>query len=374
MIKKILKEFFIRFTFITKNKRGKKKALLCFIVHPFFVKGKKHPNSIELENIVSILAKLDYHITVVDYRRKKIFGMYDLVIGFGDCFEYAITHNLGKKNILYSTGFPAFIQNQNALEALFRFKKNYPSKVIDSANKYVRITENVWPNQLVKSDAIITIGNEYIKKLFELFHDNIYCVPSTCFSLDNTTANKDSIENSEIELNSFIWFGGKGCIHKGLDLCIDAFAGSQYKLYIAGPLDDEINLFQDKLLQYPENFDYLGFLDIESSEFNLLVKKIPFSILPSCSEAMATSIVTLSYNFGTIPVITKECGFDFNSDMIQIESLTLQAVQKAIWEASQLSIDNILSIKKSIRNHFIKYHNQHIFNEAFMLSLKKELR
>lgn len=364
----LLKKIFIRFFFVSVNNQANKKALLSFIMHPFFIKNKCHPNELELRAIVNVLEELNYKVVIADYRRSKIFGRYDLVVGFGDCYEYALKHNIGDKYILYSTGSPAFIQNGNALEAFHRFKKSNSLVLTGPATKYIRITEDVWPRQLVDSDAIITIGNDYIKSLFNRFHANVYCIPSTCFYLGDVAIDE------HIEENSFIWFGGKGCIHKGLDLCIDAVIGTNLKLYIAGPLDGEIEIFKDKIARYPDNIEYLGLMLIESNSFTSLIKKIPFAILPSCSEGMATSIVTLSYNFGTIPLVTKECGFDFAPELIEIKSLSLASVKDAITEALKLSPEEILMRRCEIRKLFRKNHTNEVFKSEFMKALGEALK
>ena len=39
----------------------------------------------------------------------------------------------------------------------------YTEKQNIVSDKYIRLTENVWPRQLIESDAIITIGNDYVK-------------------------------------------------------------------------------------------------------------------------------------------------------------------------------------------------------------------
>lgn len=358
---------FIRF-FFWRSGKSNKKALLSFIAHPFLRSSKSHPNEIELFSIVDALTEMGYQVTIVDYRRKKVFGKYDLVIGFGDCYEYALKNNIGDKYILYSTGSPAFIQNENALEAFHRFKESNSAVLIGPATKYIRITENVWPRQLVDSDAIITIGNKYIKSLFNRFHADVYCIPSTCFDLG------DVVIDEHVEENSFIWFGGKGCVHKGLDLCIDAVIGTNLKLYIAGPLDDEIDIFKDKISRYPDNIEYLGVMLIESDFFKSFIKKIPFAILPSCSEGMATSIVTLSYNFGTISLVTKECGFDFAPELIEIKSLSLASVNDAITEALKLSPEDIFKRRCEIRKSFRKNHTNEVFKYEFMKALSEALK
>ncbi|WP_318510116.1 hypothetical protein [Photobacterium leiognathi] len=360
-----IKEIFIRYFYFKINRKSKKKVLLSFIVHPFLKRTKSHPNSKELFTIVSILKELDYEVTVVDYRRKKIFGNYDLVLGFGNCYEYALLNKIAKKYVLYSTGSPCLYQNQKAIEAIFRYEKSNSNMLQECFKKHVRFTESIWLNQLLFSDAIITIGNERTKKLFGKFHNNVYTIPAMSFELED----KNIKNELPLELNSFLWFGGKGSIHKGLDLCIDAAIKTNSILYVAGPLDDEIYLYQDKISKNPNNIKYVGFLDIESSEFDKYCKTIPFTILPSCSEGIATSIITLSYNYGTIPLLSKECGFDYDSYIYKIESLDLESVIGAIQKVNNLNLNEVLNQRECIKKYFRKKYSQNEFYTSFKNSL-----
>ncbi|MEY0234616.1 hypothetical protein [Providencia manganoxydans] len=368
-MKTFIKNMLIRFFFLRKGKGKTKKALLSFIFHPYLMKKKTHPNKIELLSIVTILNNLGYTVTIVDYRRKKIFGKYDLVIGFGDCYEYAISKDIGEKYILYSTGSPPYYQNQNSILALRRFTKANPHMLLKCPEKYIRLTENIWNKQLISSECIITIGNDYIKKLFESFHNNVLNIPSTCFD----TKNNNQIElNEGHHKNSFLWFGGKGSIHKGLDICIDAVINTKHTLYIAGDLDNEISIYKEKI-NNNKNIIYIGFIDIFSDHLKLLSKKISFCILPSCSEAMATSVVTLAYNFGFIPLISKECGFDLNDPIIPINELSVFDVKKAMEYASNLSLNEIIIKRKKIITDFRENHSTDIFFNKLNYCIKKAI-
>lgn len=89
---------------------------------------------------------------------------------------------------------------------------------------------------------------------------------------------------------------------------------------------------------------------------------------------MATSIVTLSYNFGTIPLVTKECGFDFAPELIEIKSLSLASVKDAITEALKLSPEEILMRRCEIRKLFRKNHTNEVFKSEFMKALGEALK
>ncbi|PMH39150.1 hypothetical protein BCU69_19190 [Vibrio cyclitrophicus] len=370
IIKRFLSKIFIRIAFKKKNKGLDKKALLSFIVHPLYISRDNHPNQLELNSIIRVLSDLGYTVTVVDYRRKKVFGCYDLAIGFGDCYEYALNENIAKKYILYSTGSPAFIQNQMAIESLFRARKSclLAGRYEENFTNSIRLTEDIWPNQLINSNGIITIGNSYTKSLFQRFHDRVHSVHGMCFDLklsDNQYLNRELLEP-----RSLVWFGGKGCLHKGLDLCIESVLKTDWKLYIVGPLDDEIFLFEDYIRNYPDNIVYLGFMSVHSDEFIDLMNKVPFSILPSCSEGMATSIITLAYNFGTIPIVTKQCGIDLDEHIIEITSLSVEATQLAILQASNFSVDSILCRRKALKAKFQETSKHSCFVKDFYQAIK----
>lgn len=346
----------------------RKSVLICYIIHPFFKKNRNHPNAIELSLIVNLFNSLGYQITVVDYRRKKIFGNYDLCFGFGDAFEYVINNNLSKKSILYSTGSPSFYQNSNSILAYKRFLNRDDSDKYINAAKYLRLTENTWPLQLVKSDAIVTIGNKYIENLFSIYN-KVYTIPSVFFK---TVDYKCIIENRNYENSKrkFIWFGGKGVLHKGLDLCIEAFKYINAELYIVGNIDDEINIFSGDISNF-NNIKYVGFVDVNSESFRDLLLMCSFSILPSCSESMATSVITLAGNGGVIPLITKECGFDFSSDLIEISSLNLNSVKESINHALSLTESQIKNMSYGIARYANDNHTEEKFSEMLRYAVKE---
>lgn len=357
-IKAIIKYVVINFYSVSLNTSSSKKALLSYIVHPYLKSDKSHPNVLELNLIVETLISKGYSVKIVDYRRKKLTGNYDLCIGFGDAFEFCLKNSLAKKSILYSTGSPSLYQNEQSVMSFKRYLHRDNSVRDVYPNKYLRFTEGFWPLQLIKSDAIVTIGNDYIAGLFRKYNV-VYRLPSICFHEINGI---DIIRSRDYGKSKykFIWFGGKGIIHKGLDLCIDAFKGVDAELYIAGNISDEIEIFKNELSKC-NNIKYVGFLDVKSKDFRDLLLTCSFVILPSCSEGMATSIITLGLNGGIVPIVTKECGFDFNENCMKINSLTVESVRESILHAISLPEDVIIKMSYGIVSDFGKAHTKNQF-------------
>ena len=81
------------------------------------------------------------------------------------------------------------------------------------------------------------------------------------------------------------------------------------KLIIAGIQQGELK----KLYPIPKNVVHIGFINLKSERFLNLMNEASFILFPSCSEGMASGVLTCM-NHGLIPIITKECGIDIEKD------------------------------------------------------------
>ena len=179
-------------------------------------------------------------------------------------------------------------------------------------------------------------------------------------------------KNFESARKNFLWLGSRGVIHKGLDLLLDIFKErSDIVLHIGGLSREE-----KKLLNWPKSnsiIDY-GHIDIRSDLFLEIVEKCSYIILPSCSEACATSVTTGMLH-GLIPVVMKDAGFnrignnaifleDFRieylvpklNELINKPSNELEAKSKEVYEFAHQNFsikafkENILNIISQIVN------------------------
>ena len=116
---------------------------------------------------------------------------------------------------------------------------------------------------------------------------------------------------SKKSLNNFICFAGNGFIVKGVDLVVDIFLElPHFNLEIYGPNTDSLffDHYSDKINNSP-NIKYRGFIDVSSKEFENVCKRNSFQIFLSCSEGMATSVLTCM-RYGIIPIVTYETSID----------------------------------------------------------------
>ena len=333
---------FIRNFFVTqsmpwsiyKSKDAKKRVLICFIIAPFYLQKRsiKHVNVIESRIIAREFNKLGFSVDVVDYRctRKINYSKYDVIFGFGVPFSNSFDFKYQLKRICYLNGSsPNFSNEREAMRIHDIY--NHSGKLLSPRR------ESYWPwmNAVINSDLMILAGNEVTKSTYEGLNENIKTVPVPMIP--------SKLKSNNFSKPGFLWFGGAGAVHKGLDLVLDASSEieNDFSLDICGPLENEKDFFE---LYKPKidkkNIIFHGMVDVESNEMQKLIDKNTFIILPSCSEGMASSVTTCM-QFGLIPVITKECGIDLGEHSILIEDLSISEVRKAMKNALSLSKDDL---------------------------------
>ncbi|MES2006540.1 MAG: glycosyltransferase [Patescibacteria group bacterium] len=131
---------------------------------------------------------------------------------------------------------------------------------------------------------------------------------------------------------NFIWFGGAGAVHKGLDLVLEAFATMpEYTLTVYGKLgnEDDFTHAYDKELFHTPNIHMKGWVDPGSPEFAHATTHSLAIIYPSCSEGTAGSVV-LAMHAGLIPIISRETGVDVEDFGIVLKENTIQEIQTMV--------------------------------------------
>ena len=123
--------------------------------------------------------------------------------------------------------------------------------------------------------------------------------------------------NDDFDSRTFLWFGGSGAVHKGLDLVLETFARQPHlKLHCVGPYERErdfVAAYARELYATP-NITSHGWMLPSDGEFSRLASKAFAFVLPSCSEGMSTAAATCM-RFGLIPIVTRRCGLDLPGEI-----------------------------------------------------------
>ena len=345
-------------TFIINNKiinnlyktKFNKSVLISYTIIPFFSQNNKHTNNQESKIIADIFNKLGYNVDIVHYTNQSNikYSKYDTIFGFGEPFENSFKHK-NLKRIYYATGAHVFHQNYAEIKRIKNVNTKYNTTILPK-----RLVPWTWSLSTSLSDSLIVIGNEWTKSTYTKY-TNKDVLPINATALINENSEK-IIRDIDKTRKNFLWFGSSGLVHKGLDLCLEYFI--EHKdliLHICGPMEND---FKEVFAEYleRENIHYYGFINVDSQDFIDIVSNCSFTILPTCSEGQATSLLT-TMGAGLIPISTKYCGVDIENEGYIIEDLELESIDKIIKIVMSLGNKDIENKSKKLIRYIKEQHS-----------------
>jgi hypothetical protein len=340
----------------------KKSVLVSHSTHPF-VNGinYRHTAGAECLEIAKIFSDLGYNVDAVNYDENVSledidYLKYDIIFGQGIPFETSFRTKKRGSTICYVTGNHPLFLNALALHRLNDFFIRHKVLMASSA----LFNEQLLPLQFGFSDQLIVWGNDFnVSTLMPHYfrgRENIHKVPAFYHQVNVPDIHgKDYVAAR----TNFLWFGSSRFIHRGLDLVIDIFKDMpDCTLHICGPVTYEPDFFNEYeyVLKNSPNIIVYGFIDLGSPQLKRILEKCAFTIYPSISDASSASVLTVVGNGALVPIITKNCGLDFDSFAILIGSVEEQSVREAIRKALMLSVAEIR--ERSLRAfEFVSQHH-----------------
>jgi len=356
------------------NKEREKKVLITYLTDPFIKQIPiAHSNYLEAVEIAKVFDKLGFGVDVYQYNspfNKKLFNNvnYDVVFGIEPNFLRAVEVFKPRKSIYYATG------------AYWEFQNNAENRQIEKLRKRKNIAlpqvRKVIPHDSSNiANSVICIGNDWTKSTYKGHCNKIICIPVSAlkyFSFQKITRQKKWGKASK----NFLWFGSSGAVHKGLDLLLDIFPKHpELHLYICGRVQIEtrfLKIYKNELFNTP-NIHYVGWIVPNSSKYLSIVTKCAFTILPSCSEGMSSSIATNMMS-GLIPVTTRETGINIkNRYGFIIEDFKLSSVEKLLIRTKQISEKQLKELSYEAYKHATMNFSINNFRKKFTLALQKNI-
>lgn len=339
-----------------------KNALLVYILRPFIFKDMvpDHTNQVEARIIAEVLSQKGYNVDLVNskYVGKLDAEKYNLVIGTGKPFE-ELCNNHGQDTIAiyYLTGSSSYFANMAELKRMryFEERNHYMPR-------FERLSLDLLDlSVLVKADAAICLGNEHTVSTYDGTFSHIYPLNVTGFSDCTLPAINKKVNNI-----NFLWYGGAGPIHKGLDLCMEAFRElPQLNLYIVGDVTNEFYELYREDFENSENILYYGFLRKDSAEFQQVCESCDFCICPSCSEGQSTAVVSTMFS-GIIPVCTKETGIDVvQAGGFEIVSIEISELVQLIRGLSELPLEEVEARQRQVYEYASTNHSVENYKKSF---------
>jgi len=271
---------------------------------------------------LAILKRLVDQGFVVDCVKKDTLDLsldtsqYQLILDEGDSLAY-LPNVAGQKKVFYCTGTKWDRWNADELQRVEWFQQKY--------GIYVKPVRQVLPNF---SDQVA----DYIlyKGVPEQMQD--FSKHASLVQLAMPVEFEPKSVNRNYAGREFVWIGGWGAIHKGLDLVIEAFEKTpNVRLNIFGAIHREAQVAQwlDTKLQQNPNLRYHGYADYKGPEFQRIIANCAGHVYPSAGENGCATLGQTAH-FGLLPVTTGTANNQANHLGFNIEGSSREAMVNSI--------------------------------------------
>lgn len=329
--------------------KKQKRILVSYITTNYYLDTENeyisHTNIYECQQIIKTLSDLDFCIDLTFCNDKNSISIiknkkYEYILGFGQVFYEACKINKDAVKIMYATENPPEFSLKAEMERIEYYNKRNRKKVgLNRSLLYYKPEHYKFINYCIALGEKELYNNKFpVKRIYPTGFIN----------------HKFKLNPKEDANKNFLWFGSKGAIHKGLDILVDIFnKRDDINLYICGLNEEEkkfINI-QNK------NIKDLGRIDVNSNEFCELANKCNYVILPSCSEATSTAVLTCM-NHGLIPIVQKDIGFnEFENYCYILDDYKIEYINKRISEIFKIEKKELLKKREEILNFSRKNFN-----------------
>lgn len=309
------------------------------------VKQSSHTNDFEILLMIDCFSKMGFEVDLVD----RLAGKKHLKSIEGRHYQVFVSNLAGNSAPLQS-----YIQSIVTFEKLVAYVMG-PEPILSSElvqkrhdEFFARTGFKPVVRRLVKGDpqelesrfsavhAFISNGKNFsIDSYTQKFPSKaIYRVPSSISESISTPLAVFSQKSPQ----QFLYFGGNGCICKGLDLVLEAFDGLDgVQLDVCAPSgESDFWEYYGPLLQRNPQIRYHGFVEVGSDLFVNVTSKAAFNVFASSSEGCATSVLT-AMRMGCIPIVSYESDVDVSGFGFQLENCSPSEIRRVIVEASKLT-------------------------------------
>lgn len=313
------------FKYNVNDTRYDKQCLLKYITEPFTapITCHWHQNLWQVPELARILGEFGYNVDVANYNITELPAkQYDLLIDIlpADQSLYEGHLRQGCLKVVYATGAGPTWHNRQVMKRVNDLNTRRGAKL--GTVSHVSVTEQ----DISGFDAMFMFGNRFTRETF-----GTLAIP-TIFPIRNTgypfLARADCTGKSPA---CFLFFASKPQVLKGLDLLLEVFARNPELTLVVCSLyktEPDFCAVYERELHDTANIIPVGFVNIESELFRKITGVCSYTILPSCSEAAAGSVLT-AMSAGMIPIVSRECGFD-DGEVLHLEDCSISCIEETV--------------------------------------------
>jgi glycosyltransferase involved in cell wall biosynthesis len=317
-----------------------RRALLSYLVLPLLpppvLRDRvKFSNRGIAQEIPRVLNELGYSVDIVNYDNRSWLPdrNYDLFIGHGGINFEPISQRLPASTIrvYFATGI--YWREWNAKNK--RRAEEMVSRRGVPLSSY-RAIENEEEYALNNSDGIICLGNGAAVQTYGRF-PHVIGINNAIFPVDWEGWRGKDFEGGR---KHFLFFSGRGNVHKGLDLLLEAFAGTDLHLHVCQHLEpDFADVYRQELTGHP-NIHVYGFIPMRSQKFTALATQCDWVISPTCAEGQPGAVLECMAH-GLIPILSEEANIDIGTWGIPLPDCRIDTLRSTGLRASVMEMELI---------------------------------
>lgn len=313
-----------------------RRALLSYLVLPLLpppalrdrVLFSNHGIAQELPRALN---ELGFTVDIVNYDNTSWLPSrkYDLFIGHAGINFERIAHRLAESTprIYFSTG--VYWRELNVQEARRLYELALRTGYLLPPDRFVRYDEE-YANR--NADGIICLGNQEAAKAYAQFRSVVAINNATYPIHREVLGAKDFSEGRK----HFLFFSGRGSIHKGLDRLLEAFAGINAHLYICQHIEpDFFRIYRCELTETP-NIHLFGFVKMRSPQFKQLATQCNWVILPTCAEGQPGSVIECMA-YGLIPILPDAANIDLEDWGVRLPDVEVETIRSVVELVSRMA-------------------------------------
>ncbi len=349
-----------------KNPNGKS-VILSYSVMPFLLKdgdSPADPHDWECLQIAKTFLDLGYNLDVINYDNEH----------FVPRKEYAFAIDLGR-NLERLDG----LCGSDCIKILHVVWAHWSFHNTAQYGRLLALTQRkravLKPKRvsiprlgIEHADYAIVLGNEFTLDTYRYAGKPMFRLPNPSTAVFPWPENKDF----EKCRNRFVWFGGYGLVHKGLDIVLDAFTElPECYLTVMGPVHEETDfrrLYHKELFE-TANIRTIGWIDVTSPRFVEIANDSLGVVYPSCSEGTAGSVVTCMHA-GLIPIISYESGVDVDGFGVLLRTSSIGEIKNTVRRISSLPREELERRARAAWEHARANHTRERFAEEYQKIIK----
>lgn len=286
------------------------------------------------QEIPRALNELGFVVDILNYDNTSWLPSraYDLFIGHAGINFESISRQLARTTVrlYFSTGI--YWREFNIREARRLYELVLRRGFLLPPERTIRHSEEQ-ANRL--ADGIICLGNELAASTYAQFR-NVVPINNATYSV---TWNGWQTKDCERGRTHFLFFSGRGNVHKGLDRLLEVFAPlKDLHLYVCQHIDPEfMRVYRSELLDQ-KNIHLLGYVKMRSPEFERLAALCNWVILPTCAEGQPGSVIECMAH-GLIPILPDVAHVDIEDWGIRLPDVDLETIRSVIVQASEMPVE-----------------------------------